>query len=78
MATIEIRMLGDFEILVNGKPALAQLATSRKATALVQYLVLQRGQRVPHKLLTDALWAGALHQPGYGVACHSAPLPQYD
>lgn len=58
MATIEIRMLGDFEILVNGKPALAQLATSRKATALVQYLVLQRGQRVPHKLLTDALWAG--------------------
>ena len=59
MATIEIRMLGDFEILVNGKPALAQLATSRKATALVQYLVLQRGQRVPHKLLTDALWAGS-------------------
>ena len=58
MATIEIRMLGDFEILVNGKPTLAQLATSRKATALVQYLVLQRGQRVPHKLLTDALWAG--------------------
>lgn len=58
MATIEIRMLGDFEIRVNGKPVLAQLAQSRKATALVQYLVLQRGERVPHKVLTDTLWAG--------------------
>lgn len=58
MATIEIKMLGDFGIRVNGKPVLAQLATSRKATALVQYLVLQRGERVPHKVLTDTLWAG--------------------
>ena len=66
MATIEIRMLGDFEIRVNGKPVLAALGQSRKATALVQYLVLQRGERVPHK------------QPGYGAACHPAPFPQYD
>lgn len=58
MATIEIRMLGDFEIRVNGKPVLAALGQSRKATALVQYLVLQRGERVPHKVLTDTLWAG--------------------
>lgn len=58
MATIEIRMLGDFQISVNGKPVLAQLAQSRKATSLVQYLVLQRGERVPHRVLTDALWAG--------------------
>lgn len=58
MATIEIRMLGDFEIRVNGKPVLAPLAQSRKATSLVQYLVLQRGERVPHKILTDTLWAG--------------------
>lgn len=58
MATIEIRMLGDFEIRVNGKPVLATLGQSRKATALVQYLVLQRGERVPHKVLTDTLWAG--------------------
>ena len=46
MATIEIRMLGDFEIRVNGKPVLAVLGQSRKTTALVQYLVLQRGERV--------------------------------
>ena len=58
MATVEIRMLGDFEIRVNGRPVLAQLAQSRKATALVQYLVLRRGERVSHKVLTDTLWAG--------------------
>ena len=58
MATVEIRMLGDFEIRVNGRPVLAQLAQSRKATALVQYLVLQRGERVSHKTITDTLWAG--------------------
>ena len=39
MATVEIRMLGDFEIRVNGRPALAQLAQSRKATALVLSLI---------------------------------------
>lgn len=58
MATIEIKMLGGFGIRINGKPVLAQLAQSRKATALVQYLVLQRGERVPHETLTDTLWAG--------------------
>lgn len=51
-------MLGDFEIRVGGRPVLAQLAQSRKATALVQYLVLQRGEKVPHKTLTNALWGG--------------------
>lgn len=58
MAKVEIKMLGDFEIRVEGRPVLAALGQSRKATALVQYLVLQRGARVPHKTLTDALWRG--------------------
>lgn len=58
MAGIEIKMLGTFEILVDGHAVLTQLAQSRKATALVQYLVLQRGERVPHKTLTDTLWSG--------------------
>ena len=78
MATIEIKMLGGFEIRVNGKPVLAQLAQSRKATALVQYLVLRRGERVSHKVLTDTLGRGAVHQPGHGPARHLASLPQYD
>ena len=42
MGKVEIKMLGTFEILVDGRPVLAQLSQSRKATALVQYLVLQR------------------------------------
>lgn len=58
MATIEIFMLGNFEIRVDGQPVLAQLSQSRKATALVQYLVLQRGAPVPHKVLIDTLWGG--------------------
>lgn len=58
MAKVEIKMLGNFEIRVGGRPVLASLGQSRKATALVQYLVLQRGARVPHKTLTDALWGG--------------------
>lgn len=58
MAKVEIKMLGNFEICVDGRPVLAALSQSRKATALVQYLVLQRGARVSHKTLTDALWGG--------------------
>lgn len=58
MANIEIRMLGDFEIRVNGTTVLTQLNQSRKASSLVQYLVLQRGAPVPHKVLIGTLWGG--------------------
>ena len=57
MSFIEITMLGGFQITVDGKPVLTQLSQSRKATALVQYLLLENGRKVPHKELTDALWA---------------------
>ena len=52
MADVEIRMLGKFEILMDGKPVLAALNQSRKATMLVQYLVLQKGEKVTHKELS--------------------------
>ena len=58
MADIEIRMLGKFEILMDGKPVLAALKQSRKATMLIQYPVLQKGEKVTHKDLTDTLWNG--------------------
>lgn len=58
MAAIEMTMLGGFEIRVDGQPVLAQLSQSRKATSLVQYLVLQHGAPVPHKVLIDVLWGG--------------------
>lgn len=79
MATIEIKMLGGFEIRVNGKPVLAQLAQSRKATALVQYLVLRlRGARLPQGTDRYPVGRGAVHQPGHGPARHLASLPPYD
>lgn len=55
---IQITMLGKFEITVNGEQVLPQLAQSRKVLLLVQYLLLAHNRRVPHKELTDALWAG--------------------
>ena len=80
MATIEIKMLGGFEIRVNGKPVLAQLAQSRKATALVQYLVLRRGERVSHNGTGPIpLWAGERStNPDMALARHLASLPPYD
>lgn len=56
MAAIQITMLGGFQICVDGKPVLSPLNQSRKATSLVEYLLLRSGERVPHKDLTDALW----------------------
>lgn len=56
MAAIQITMLGGFQICMDGKPVLAPLNQSRKATSLVEYLLLRNGERVPHKDLTDALW----------------------
>lgn len=47
MATIEIKMLGGFEIRVNGKPVLAQLAQSRKATALCSISFCGAGSASP-------------------------------
>ena len=63
MADIEIRMLGKFEILMDGKPVLAALKQSRKATMLIQYLVLQNGGiHVAHHAfqpVADAIFGGA-------------------
>jgi len=56
MAKIDITMLGTFEITVDGEPVLPQLPQSRKASLLVQYLLLHRDERVPHRVLTGALW----------------------
>ena len=52
---VQIHMLGRFEILVNGEPALTQLKNAVKTMNLVQYLLL-RQNAVPHDELIDALW----------------------
>ena len=52
-------MLGKFEIAVDGRPALAGMAQSRKIQLLVQYLLLQYGRPATHAELTAALWGNA-------------------
>lgn len=56
---IRITMLGKFEIAVDGRPALAGMAQSRKIQLLVQYLLLQYGRPATHAELTAALWGNA-------------------
>ena len=58
MAKIEVKMLGGFEIRVDGKPVLTALKHSRKATAVIAYLILRKGDPVSHKELIENLWAG--------------------
>ena len=55
---IEVKMLGGFEIRLNGEPVLKPLQTSRKATAVMEYLILHHGEPVSHKMLIDAIWGG--------------------
>ena len=55
---IEVKMLGGFEVCLNGEPALKQLQTSRKATAVMEYLILHRDECVSHQMLIDAIWGG--------------------
>ena len=55
---IRICMLGKFEVRVDKKPVLTQIAQSRKVLLLLQYLLLARDRSIPHRELTDAIWAG--------------------
>lgn len=79
MATIEIKMLGGFEIRVNGKPVLAQLAQSRQGNgAGVVSRFAARGARLPQGTDRYPVGRGTVHQPGHGPARHLASLPPYD
>lgn len=56
---IQITLLGRFQITLDGRPALAGMAQSRKIQLLVQYLLLQYGRPATHAELTAALWGNA-------------------
>ena len=55
-AAIKINMFGNFEIMVNGQVVLRQLQHAKKTCLFLEYLILKRGQAVPHHELMDALW----------------------
>jgi predicted ATPase/DNA-binding SARP family transcriptional activator len=52
-ASLEIRLLGPFEVLVGGRPA---EVTGPKRHALLALLALRGGRVVPVEVLVDALW----------------------
>lgn len=56
---VQIRLLGDFDILVNGERQNNLAAKSRKGVSLMEYLILQRGRSVPVQRLIRELWSGS-------------------
>lgn len=59
---VQIRLLGDFHILVNGVPQNNLAAKSRKGVSLMEYLILQRGRAVPVQRLIRELWSGSRYE----------------
>ncbi|MBR5109386.1 MAG: winged helix-turn-helix domain-containing protein [Clostridia bacterium] len=59
---VQIRLLGDFDILVNGVRQDNLAAKSRKGVSLMEYLILQRGRPVPVQRLIRELWNGKRYE----------------
>ena len=59
---VQIRLLGDFDILVNGVRQNNLAAKSRKGVSLMEYLILQRGRAVPVQRLIRELWSGGRYE----------------
>jgi DNA-binding SARP family transcriptional activator len=56
MSVIRLRLLGSFQVDVDGKSAAAVLAHSPKGVQLIQYLILNRGRMETTMALTQAMW----------------------
>lgn len=56
--TIEIRMLGGFDVAVDGAPVAPEAWTRRHAAALVKLLALSDGRRLHREQVVEALWPG--------------------
>ncbi len=54
--TIEIRLLGMFEVRRGGEPVPASAWSRRHAAALVKLLALSPGRRLHREQVIDALW----------------------
>ncbi len=55
---VQIRLLGSFDILVDGARQNNLAAKSRKGVSLMEYLILQRGKAVTVQRLIRELWSG--------------------
>ena len=56
MDLIQIRLLGRFDITINGTRIDDQLAKSKKGSVLIQYLLLHRNESVPYNEIYEVLW----------------------
>src|SRR6185503_9222561 len=54
--TVEIRTLGGFRMLRDGRPVALAEWQSKKARDLLKVLIARRGRPVPRETLADALW----------------------
>ena len=54
--TIRIQMMDHFLIYIDEKKTDQLAVKSKKGAALVQYLILNEGERVPNQKLLAALW----------------------
>ena len=59
---VQIRLLGDFDIIVDGVKQNNPAAKSRKGVSLMEYLILQRGRSVPVQRLIRELWNGSRYE----------------
>ncbi len=57
--TITLRLLGGFDVAVDGVPVVPEQWTRRQAASLVKVLALAPGRRLHREQLIEALWPGA-------------------
>ena len=57
---VDIRMLGGFEVVVDGRRVPAEAWRRRQAASLVKVLALQPEHRLPREQLIDLLWPDLL------------------
>jgi DNA-binding SARP family transcriptional activator len=57
---VSIRLLGGFEVVVDGRPVPARSWRRRAAAALVKLLALQDTRRLHREQVIDALWPDLL------------------
>ena len=69
-ATVAVRCLGPFKVLIGGKEISQDQWISTKARDLLAYFITFRGERIPAERAFDAIWAD---KPGRGMtAFHTA------
>ena len=63
---IEVRLLGEFELLVGGTPVLDGRLEHRNAKPMLEYLVLRRGASAKRYQLVEQIWPECDYATGFG------------